>query len=60
MRLGGTAAAIAAQRWDLSQPPMQPSRWVDDLCQQAAFLAERLQQISGLTDAHRAQVRSSA
>lgn len=56
LQLPGTAAAIAGQAWDLSQPPMQPSGWVETLCQQATFFSERLQQVTGLTDAYRVQV----
>ena len=32
-------------------------RWVDELCQQASYFAERIQQVQTLTEGQRAKVR---
>ncbi|KAK9901648.1 hypothetical protein WJX75_006561 [Coccomyxa subellipsoidea] len=53
--LAATAPAISGQFWDLSQPPMQASRWVEGVCRQAAYFSEKLAQVAGLTEHHRSQ-----
>ncbi|BDA42201.1 probable Syndetin [Coccomyxa sp. Obi] len=54
--LASTAGAISGQFWDLSQPPMQASRWVEDVCRQANYFGEKLRQVAGLTEQHRSQL----
>ncbi|EIE20688.1 hypothetical protein COCSUDRAFT_57256 [Coccomyxa subellipsoidea C-169] len=53
--LASTAGTIAHQFWDISQPPMQASRWVEDVCRQAGYFGEKLAQVAGLTEHHRSQ-----
>ncbi len=36
---------------------LQASRWVQDVCRQAGYFGEKLQQVAGLTEHHRSQVQ---
>ena len=50
--------AIAGQSYNLAEPPMGSSPWVDELCNQLAHLRDRLAQVKSLSDRNQRQVRS--
>ena len=50
--------AIASQGYNLAEPPMGPSPWVDELCLQLAHFKDRLAQVKSLSDRNQRQVTS--
>jgi len=54
--LKNLAMNIDYQRNDLLCVWKQASRWVEDVCRQAAYFGDKLRQVAGLTEHHRGQV----
>ncbi|KAK9839764.1 hypothetical protein WJX84_011037, partial [Apatococcus fuscideae] len=48
--------AIASQGYNLAEPPMGPSPWVDELCLQLAHFRDRLAQVRSLSDRNQRQL----